>query len=171
MFDSLSEGLQGAIKSLSGKGRLTEANMREGLQSVEQSLIEADVSYDVVQRFMGNVTEQALGEKVLLSLDPSQQVIGIVRDELIQILGGEESEPVLDQPVNIVMLCGLQGSGKTTTAGKLARLLREEGHKPMLVAADLQRAAAIEQLQTLGKQLDIPVYSEAGSTDPVKVCP
>jgi len=170
MFDSLSEGLQGAIKSLSGKGRLTEANMREGLQSVEQSLIEADVSYDVVQRFMGNVTEQALGEKVLLSLDPSQQVIGIVRDELIQILGGEESEPVLDQPVNIVMLCGLQGSGKTTTAGKLARLLREEGHKPMLVAADLQRAAAIEQLQTLGKQLDIPVYSEAGSTDPVKVC-
>lgn len=170
MFDSLSEGLQGAIKSLSGKGRLTEANMREGLQSVEQSLIEADVSYDVVQRFMGNVTEQALGEKVLLSLDPSQQVIGIVRDELIQILGGEESEPVLDQPVNIVMLCGLQGSGKTTTAGKLARLLRDEGHKPMLVAADLQRAAAIEQLQTLGKQLDIPVYSEAGSTDPVKVC-
>ncbi len=170
MFDSLSEGLQGAIKSLSGKGRLTEANMREGLQSVEQSLIEADVSYDVVQRFMGNVTEQALGEKVLLSLDPSQQVIGIVRDELIQILGGEESEPVLDQPVNIVMLCGLQGSGKTTTTGKLARLLREEGHKPMLVAADLQRAAAIEQLQTLGKQLDIPVYSEAGSTDPVKVC-
>lgn len=170
MFDSLSEGLQGAIKSLSGKGRLTEANMREGLQSVEQSLIEADVSYDVVQRFMGNVTEQALGEKVLLSLDPSQQVIGIVRDELIQILGGEESEPVLDQPVNIVMLCGLQGSGKTTTAGKLARLLREEGHKPMLVAADLQRAAAIEQLQTLGKQLDIPVYSEAGATDPVKVC-
>jgi len=170
MFDSLSEGLQGAIKSLSGKGRLTEANMREGLQSVEQSLLEADVSYDVVQRFMGNLTEQALGEKVLLSLDPSQQVIGIVRDELIQILGGEESEPVLDQPVNIVMLCGLQGSGKTTTTGKLARLLRDEGHKPMLVAADLQRAAAIEQLQTLGKQLDIPVYSEEGSTDPVKVC-
>jgi signal recognition particle subunit SRP54 len=170
MFDSLSEGLQGAIKSLGGKGRLTEANMREGLQSVEQSLLEADVSYDVVQRFMGNVTEQALGEKVLLSLDPSQQVIGIVRDELIQILGGEESEPVLDQPVNIVMLCGLQGSGKTTTTGKLARLLREEGHKPMLVAADLQRAAAIEQLQTLGKQLDIPVYSEEDSTDPVKVC-
>ncbi|MDE0817830.1 MAG: signal recognition particle receptor subunit alpha, partial [Pirellulaceae bacterium] len=89
MFDSLSDGLQGAIKSLSGKGRLTEANMREGLQSVEQSLIEADVSYDVVQRFMGNVTTQALGEKVLLSLDPSEQVIGIVRDELIQILGGE----------------------------------------------------------------------------------
>ena len=170
MFDSLSDGLQGAIKSLSGKGRLTEANMREGLQSVEQSLIEADVSYDVVQRFMGNVTTQALGEKVLLSLDPSEQVIGIVRDELIQILGGEESEPVLDQPVNIVMLCGLQGSGKTTTTGKLARLLREVGHKPMLVAADLQRAAAIEQLQTLGEQLDIPVYSEEDSTDPVKVC-
>jgi signal recognition particle subunit SRP54 len=170
MFDSLSEGLQGAIKSLGGKGRLTEANMREGLQSVEQSLLEADVSYDVVQRFMGNVTTQALGEKVLLSLDPSEQVIGIVRDELIQILGGEESEPILDQPVNIVMLCGLQGSGKTTTTGKLARLLREEGHKPMLVAADLQRAAAIEQLQTLGEQLDIPVYSEEDSTDPVKVC-
>ena len=170
MFERLSEGLQGAIKSLSGKGRLTEANMREGLKEVEQSLLEADVSYDVVQSFMGNVTEKALGEKVLLSLDPSEQVIGIVRDELIEILGVEDSALSLDRDVNIIMLCGLQGSGKTTTTGKLARLIRESGGKPMLVAADLQRAAAVQQLHVLGEQLDIPVYSEADSTDPVKVC-
>jgi signal recognition particle subunit SRP54 len=131
MFERLSEGLQGAIKSLSGKGRLTEANMREGLKEVEQSLLEADVSYDVVQSFMGNVTEKALGEKVLLSLDPSEQVIGIVRDELIQILGVEDSALSLDRDVNIIMLCGLQGSGKTTTTGKLARLIRESGGKPI----------------------------------------
>ena len=146
MFDRLSEGLQGAIKSLSGKGRLTEANMREGLKEVEQSLLEADVSYDVVQSFMDNVTEKALGEKVLLSLDPSEQVIGIVRDELIEILGVEDSALSLDRDVNIIMLCGLQGSGKTTTTGKLARLIRESGGNPMLVAADLQRAAAVQQL-------------------------
>ena len=149
MFDRLSEGLQGAIKSLSGKGRLTEANMREGLKQVEQSLLEADVSYDVVQAFMANVTEQALGEKVLLSLDPSEQVIGIVRDELVEILGKEDSALSLDHDVNVIMLCGLQGSGKTTTTGKLARLIRESGGKPMLVAADLQRAAAVQQLHVL----------------------
>ena len=170
MFERLSEGLQGAIKSLSGKGRLTEANMREGLKEVEQSLLEADVSYDVVQSFMDNVTEKALGEKVLLSLDPSEQVIGIVRDELIEILGVEDSALSLDRDVNIIMLCGLQGSGKTTTTGKLARLIRESGGNPMLVAADLQRAAAVQQLHVLGDQLGIPVYSEADSTDPVKVC-
>ena len=170
MFDRLSEGLQGAIKSLGGKGRLTEANMREGLKQVEQSLLEADVSYDVVQSFMANVTEQALGEKVLLSLDPSEQVIGIVRDELVEILGKEDSALSLDHDVNVIMLCGLQGSGKTTTTGKLARLIRESGGKPMLVAADLQRAAAVQQLHVLGEQLGIPVYSEADSTDPVKVC-
>ena len=166
MFERLSEGLQDAIKSLSGKGRLTEANMREGLKQVEQSLLEADVSYDVVQSFMDNVTEKALGEKVLLSLDPSEQVIGIVRDELIEILGTEDSALSLDHDVNIIMLCGLQGSGKTTTTGKLARLIRESGGNPMLVAADLQRAAAVQQLH----ELDIPVYSEVDSTDPVKVC-
>lgn len=170
MFERLSEGLQGAIKSLSGKGRLTEANMREGLKQVEQSLLEADVSYDVVQSFMDNITEKALGEKVLLSLDPSEQVIGIVRDELIDTLGTEDSALSLDHDVNIIMLCGLQGSGKTTTTGKLARLIRESGGNPMLVAADLQRAAAVQQLHVLGEQLDIPVYSEAESTDPVKVC-
>ena len=146
MFERLSEGLQGAIKSLSGKGRLTEANMREGLKEVEQSLLEADVSYDVVQSFMDNITEKALGEKVLLSLDPSEQVIGIVRDELIDTLGTEDSALSLDHDVNIIMLCGLQGSGKTTTTGKLARLIRESGGNPMLVAADLQRAAAVQQL-------------------------
>ena len=120
MFERLSEGLQGAIKSLSGKGRLTEANMREGLKEVEQSLLEADVSYDVVQSFMDNVTEKALGEKVLLSLDPSEQVIGIVRDELIDTLGTEDSALSLDHDVNIIMLCGLQGSGKTTTTGTVS---------------------------------------------------
>lgn len=170
MFESLQDGLKAALKTLRGKGKLTEANMREGLALVEQSLLEADVSYTVVKDFMAEVTAKALGEKVLLSLDPSQQLVGIVHQELIQLLGPVDPSLHLKGETTVIMLCGLQGSGKTTTCGKLARLLLDNKVKPLLVAADLQRPAAIEQLHVIGQQLGVPVYSEPGAQDPVKVC-
>ncbi len=170
MFESLQDGLKSAFKSLRGKGKLTEGNMRDGLGLVEQSLLEADVSYSVVKEFMSHVTERAMGEKVLLALDPSQQLVGIVHDELIQLLGPVDSSLHLKKETNVLMLCGLQGSGKTTTCGKLARMLLDHNVKPMLVAADLQRPAAIEQLHVIGQQIGVPVYSEQGAKDPVKVC-
>jgi signal recognition particle subunit SRP54 len=171
MFESLSEGLQSAFKSLRGKGKLTESNMRDGLQLVEQAMLEADVSYAVVQDFMEQVSQRALGQKVLLSLKPQEELIRIVYEQLVEILGPVDySIPLKKDAVTVLMLCGLQGSGKTTTCGKLAQLLKEQKAAPFLVAADLQRPAAIEQLHTLGRQLDIPVYSELGQSDPVKVC-
>ncbi len=171
MFESLSDGLQSAFKSIRGKGKLTEANMRDGLQMVEQAMLEADVSYSVVQDFMGQVSERALGQKVLLALKPHEELVRIVHEELVQILGPVDvSIPIKKDDVTILMMCGLQGSGKTTTCGKLAQLLKEQKAQPFLVAADLQRPAAIEQLHTLGRQLDVPVYSEPGEKDPVKVC-
>lgn len=171
MFESLQEGLQSAFKSLRGKGKLTEANMRDGLQLVEQAMIEADVSYSVIQEFMGHVTEQAVGQKVLLSLKPQEELINIVYEQLVNILGPVDiSIPLKKDGVTILMMCGLQGSGKTTTCGKLAQLLKEQKIKAMLVAADLQRPAAIEQLHVIGRQLDVPVYSDLSSKDPVKVC-
>ena len=170
MFDSLQDGLKSAFKSIRGQGRLTEANMRDGLKMVENSLLEADVSIDVVRSFMERVTEQALGEKVLLSLRPSEQVAGIVREELIGLLGPVETEFKLNKPVNIIMMCGLQGSGKTTTCGKLGRLLQRNKITPLLAAADLQRPAAIDQLHVIGDQLNLPVYSNREEKDPVKVC-
>jgi signal recognition particle subunit SRP54 len=170
MFESLQTGLQSAWKSLTGKARLSEANMRDGLAIVEQSLLDADVSYSVVQELMGRISEKALGEKVLNALNPTQHFVGIVRDELIGILGPVDPSLHLKNDTNVFMLCGLQGSGKTTTCGKLSRLILESKVKPMMVAADLQRPAAIEQLHVIGRQLDVPVYSEPGATDPVKVC-
>ena len=170
MFESLQDGIQSALKSLRGKGKLSEGNMRDALGLVEKSLLEADVSYEVVQAFMSQVSERAMGQRVLLSLDPSQEVIGIVRDELINILGPVDPSLHLRGELTTVMLCGLQGSGKTTTCGKLAQMLLNNKVKPMLVAADLQRPAAIDQLHVLGEQLGVPVYSEIGAKDPVKVC-
>lgn len=171
MFESLSEGLQSAFKSVRGKGKLTEANMRDGLRMVEEAMLEADVSYSVVQDFMSHVSERALGQRVLLSLKPHEELIRIVHEQLIDILGPVDvSIPIRKDRVTILMMCGLQGSGKTTTCGKLAMLLKEQKVRPFLVAADLQRPAAIEQLHTLGRQLDVPVYSELGQSDPVKIC-
>lgn len=171
MFDSLSDGLQSAFKSLRGKGKLTEGNMREGLEIVQRSLLEADVSYPVVQSFMGQVTERAMGKKVLLSLRPEEELVRIVHDELVSILGPVDPSIHLkkDGPT-VIMLCGLQGSGKTTTCGKLSQLLIEQKITPTLVAADLQRPAAIEQLKVIGEQLGVPVYSEPGNKNPVEVC-
>jgi signal recognition particle subunit SRP54 len=163
--------MRAALKTLTGKARLTEANMREGLRLVEQSLLEADVSYEVVQSFMERVTAEAVGEKVLQSLDPSQQVVGIVHQQLIELLGPVDASLPLRSDITVFMLCGLQGSGKTTTTGKLAKLIQQDTDKRvMLVAADLQRPAAIQQLHVLGEQLGIAVYSDPGTKDPVKVC-
>ncbi|MGE3780465.1 MAG: signal recognition particle protein, partial [Pirellulaceae bacterium] len=170
MFESLQDGIRSALKSLRGKGKLTEANMRDGLKLVEQSMLEADVNYDVVQAFMGRVMEKALGRRVLLSLDPSEEVIGIVRDELIQLLGPVDPSLHLRGELTVLMLCGLQGSGKTTTCGKLAKLLLNNKVTPMLVAADLQRPAAIDQLCVLGEQLGVPVFADKSAKDPVQLC-
>ncbi len=171
MFDSLQTSLRSAFKTLTGKGRLTESNMRDGLKLVEQSLLEADVSISVIRDFMDSVTQKALGEKVLLSLKPHEQLVGIVNQELINLLGPvDHSIPLRQGATTVIMMCGLQGSGKTTTCGKLAKLLLQEKIKPMLVAADLQRPAAIQQLRVLGDSLGVPVYWEEGQQDPVKVC-
>ncbi len=170
MFDSLRDGLKGAFKSIGGKGSLTEGNMRDAMKLVEQSLLDADVSFDVVKKFMASVTEKSLGQKVLLSLNPGEEVVRIVNEELIDLLGPVGEGLDLNQDVNIIMMCGLQGAGKTTTCGKLAKFFQRNKIQPMMVAADLQRPAAIEQLHTLGRQLEIPVYSEEGQKDPVAVC-
>jgi signal recognition particle subunit SRP54 len=171
MFDSLSEGIQSAVKTIRGKGKLTEANMREGLQMVEQAMLDADVSYEVVQDFMEQVSQRALGQRVLLSLKPHEELVKIVYEQLVEILGPVDlSIPVKQDDVTILMMCGLQGAGKTTTCGKLAQLLKEQKATPFMVAADLQRPAAIEQLHTIGRQLGVPVYSDLEQKNPVLVC-
>ena len=170
MFESLQENLSQAIRSIRGRGKLTETNMRDGLKLVQQALLEADASFPVVKEFMGRVTEQAIGEKVLKLLDPTKQLIDIVNQELINLMGPVDHSLHLKQPLSILMLCGLQGSGKTTSCGKLAKMLQQNGKKPMMVAADLQRPAAIHQLQVLGDRLSVPVYTEIESQDPVAVC-
>jgi len=170
MFESLSGNLTSALKTLRGRGKLTEANMREGLELVRNALLEADVSLPVVKDFMASVSEQAAGERVMKSLDPSQQLVGIVHQELIELMGPVDHSLHLRGDVTILMLCGLQGSGKTTTCGKLGRMIKQSGRSPMLVAADLQRPAAINQLQVLGEQLGLPVFADTSATDPVKLC-
>jgi signal recognition particle subunit SRP54 len=170
MFESLQQGLSSAFKALSGRGRLTEGNMRDGLKVVQQALLEADVSFPVVKEFMGRVTEQAVGERVLSSLNPTQQLVGIVYHELAGLMGPVDHSLHLRGDVTTLMMCGLQGSGKTTTCGKLATLIKQRGKTPLLVAADLQRPAAIDQLHVIGEQVGVPVYSDRASQDPVKVC-
>ncbi len=170
MFEGIQRGLKEALKRLSGRGRITEANVREGLQEVRKALLDADVNYTVAQEFIARVTQRAIGQEVLRTLDPSEQIVKIVYDELVALMGPVDSRIrfAKDRPT-VLMLCGLQGQGKTTTAGKLALTLKGQGRKPLLVAADLQRPAAVEQLKVLGDQIGVPVYSETGST-PVDVC-
>ena len=171
MFDNLSNSLTSAINSLRGRGKLTESNMREGLGDVRTALLEADVAYDVVEEFLDRVSVDAIGSKVLDALDPAQQLIGVVHRELVNLMGPVNHEiPFRSDGTTILMLCGLQGSGKTTTCGKLAHRLKEQGQSVMLVAADLQRPAAIEQLSVLGEQLGIPVHTPHDQSDPVAVC-
>ena len=169
-FEGLSAKLQEVTRKLRGKARITESDLKEMLREVKLALLEADVNYAIVKQFINTIQEKALGQDVLKSLTPGQQVIKIVRDELVELLGGTESKiNFTPNPPTIIMLVGLQGSGKTTTAGKLANLLRKEGKKPLLVACDVYRPAAIKQLQVVGKQLNIPVYANENSKDVVKI--
>ena len=159
-FDGLSSRLQEITRKLRGKARITEDDLKEVLRDVKLALLEADVNYRIVKEFIKVIEEKALGQDVLKSLTPGQQVVKIVKDELVSLLGGEESKINFSpNPPSVIMLVGLQGSGKTTTAGKLANIIRKQGKKPLLVACDVYRPAAIKQLQVVGKQLDIPVYA------------
>src|SRR5437660_10855171 len=178
MFETIQRGLSDALKKLRGRGRLTEANVRDGLQEVRKALLDADVNFTVANEFIRRVTEKSLGQAVLRTIDPSEQIVRIVYEELVNLMGPVDHNFhfAKDRPT-IIMLCGLQGSGKTTTAGKLALTLRERNRKPLLVAADLQRPAAVDQLKVLGEQIKVPVYSEEAHADasarkpsPLDVC-
>src|SRR5437667_4960961 len=170
MLEGIQRGLSDALKKLRGRGRLTEANIRDGVGEVRRALLDADVNFTVVDEFIKRVTEKSLGKEVLQRVDPSEQIVRIVYEELVQLMGPVDHNFhfAKDRPT-VLMLCGLQGSGKTTTAAKLALTLRERGRKPLLVAADLQRPAAVDQLKILGEQIKVPVYSETSST-PLDVC-
>ena len=168
IFEGLSDRLQSVFQKMRGRGKLTEADVNEAMREVRLALLEADVNFKVVKDFIGRVKEKAIGEEVLASLTPVQHVIKIVHDELTELMGGTQSKlMVASKPPTIIMLVGLQGAGKTTTAGKLANLLRKEKKfKPLLVACDVYRPAAVKQLQVLGEQLDIPVYAVDGNINP-----
>jgi signal recognition particle subunit SRP54 len=170
MFENLSDRLESAFKKLRGHGRLTEENIQEAMGEVRTALLEADVNFNVVKEFIATVTQKAIGREVLTSLSPGQQVVKIVHDELVELLGSQAQPLKLDgrQPVTI-MLAGLQGSGKTTTAAKLARQLKEKGRKPLLVPADVYRPAAIEQLHVLGDQVGVPVFASSTDQKPVDI--
>jgi signal recognition particle subunit SRP54 len=171
MFESLSDRLNDTFKKLRGQARLTEANIQEAMGEVRQALLEADVNFKVVKEFIASATEKAVGLDVLGSLAPGQQVIKVVHQHLLELLGGAATGLNLGgSPPVAIMLVGLQGSGKTTTAGKLARLLQKQGRRPYLVPADVYRPAAIEQLQVLGRNLSLPVHPSQSGQDPVEIC-
>ena len=168
-FESLSDKLNAAFKKLRGKGRLSEADVKEAMREVRLALLEADVSYKVVKDFVKTATERAVGADVLESLSPAQMVIKIVNEELIRLMGSESQKlNISSRSPSVVMLVGLQGAGKTTNGAKLAALMRKQGKRPLLVACDVYRPAAIQQLETVGRQLDIPVF-QMGQGDPVQI--
>src|SRR5882762_10001907 len=160
MFSQLSDKLQDIFKDLRGRGTISESNIDDALRQVRLALLEADVDFQVAKKFIARVKEKALGEAVLRSVTPGQQIVKIFYDELTALLGGDAAPLNLDKPGKILIV-GLNGSGKTTSSAKLARLLKKQGHSPVLIACDLQRPAAIEQLATLGKQIEVPVYAPA----------
>lgn len=165
-FEGLSSRLQSITRKFGGKVRVTEQDLKDMLREVKLALLEADVNYKIVKDFITVIQEKALGQDVLKSLTPGQQIVKIVKDELVELLGGTESKiNFTPNPPTVIMLVGLQGSGKTTTAGKLANLLRKQGKNPLLVACDVYRPAAIKQLQVVGKQLNIPVFANEASKD------
>ncbi len=171
MFENLSDKLESVFKKLRGHGKLNEANIEEGLKEVRMALLEADVHYRVVKSFVEGVRTRALGQEVLASLTPGQQVVKIVNDQLTELMGSRhEALNLAGTPPAAVMLVGLQGSGKTTTAGKLAAQLRKAGRRPFLVPADVYRPAAIDQLKTLANQLAVPVFPSTTDQDPVRIC-
>ncbi len=169
-FEGLSSRLQEITRKIKGEARITESNMKDMLREVKLALLEADVNYKIVKEFIASVQEKALGQDVLKSLKPGEQVVKIVRDELTELLGGTDSKiNISSNPPTIIMLVGLQGAGKTTFAGKLANYLRKNGKKPIMVACDIYRPAAIKQLQVVGASLNIPVYAEENNKDAVGI--
>ena len=169
-FENLSNKLQEVFKQLRGKGKLTEADVKAAMREVKIALLEADVNFKIVKRFINNVTERAIGSEVMESLTPGQQVIKIVNEELIELMGSTQSKLAFaNHPPTVYMMVGLQGAGKTTTSGKLAGLLRKQGKKPLLVACDVYRPAAIKQLQVVGKTYDIPVFEMGDKVSPVEI--
>ena len=168
-FEGLSERLEAAFKNLKSKGSLTEADVRSAMREVRMALLEADVNYKVAKDFTNTVTEKAIGEKVMESLTPSQMVIKIVKEELVSLMGGTKSRlAYASHPPTVVLMCGLQGSGKTTHCAKLANMLKKDNHRPLLVACDIYRPAAIKQLQVVGEQVGAPVF-EKGQANPVEI--
>lgn len=169
-FEGLSSRLQEITRKIKGEARITESNMKDMLREVKLALLEADVNYKIVKEFIASVQEKALGQDVLKSLKPGEQVVKIVRDELTELLGGTDSKiNISSNPPTVIMLVGLQGAGKTTFAGKLANYLRKNGKKPIMVACDIYRPAAIKQLQVVGASLNIPVYAEENNKDAVGI--
>ena len=169
-FEGISSKLQEITRKFKGKARITESDLKEMLREVKLALLEADVNYKIVKEFVNTIQEKAIGQDVLKSLTPGQQVIKIVKDELVELLGGTDSKiNFTPNPPTVIMLVGLQGSGKTTTAGKLANIIRKQGKKPLLVACDVYRPAAIKQLQVVGASLNIPVYSNESTKDVVQI--
>ena len=170
-FEGLADRLQNTMAKIRGKGKVSEADVKEMMREVRLALLEADVNFKVVKDFIKRISERAVGQEVMKSLTPGQQVIKVVKEELTVLMGGEQSKiAVSNRPPTVIMMVGLQGAGKTTTTGKLANLLRKKyNRKPMLVAADIYRPAAIKQLETLGKQLDMPVFSLGDQVSPVEI--
>ena len=169
-FEGLAEKLGAAFKNLKSKGRLTEADVKSAMREIRLALLEADVNYKVAKEFTNKVMERAVGTEVMESLTPAQMVVKIVDEELTALMGGEQARlNMASKPPTVFMLCGLQGAGKTTHAGKLAAMLKKEGHRPMLVACDIYRPAAIKQLQVVGSSAGVPVF-EQGAEKPVKIC-
>ena len=172
MFDALSDKLQKTFRNLRGLGKISESNVAESLREVRMALLDADVNFKVAKQFIARVKDKALGEEVIASIQPGQQIVKIINDEMIGLLGTERSNLDLprgfDQPLNL-MMCGLHGSGKTTSSGKLARLLTTEGRKPLLVGADVYRPAAMDQIETLAKQLDLPCFLMRDEQDVLKI--
>ena len=167
-FEGLTDKLQNAFQKLKGKGKLTEADVKEVMREVRMALLEADVNYLVVKDFIKRATERCIGQETLESLSPQQQIIKIVNEELTAVMGGTNAKLTFSSsPITVYMLCGLQGAGKTTMAGKLGAYLKKQGKKPLLAACDIYRPAAIKQLQVVGSQVDVPVF-EHGTQDPVK---
>lgn len=170
MFENLSERLERSFKLIKGEGRITEINVAETLKDVRKALLDADVNYKIAKSFTDTVKQKALGQNVLSSIKPGQMLVKIVHDELIDLMGGQSEEINIRQTPSVVLISGLQGSGKTTFSGKLAHFLKnKKGRNPLLVACDVYRPAAIEQLKILGSQIDVPVYSEENNPEPVKI--
>src|SRR5580698_3100315 len=169
MFDSLSSKLQNAFRNLRGLGKISESNVTESLREVRMALLEADVNFKVARDFIERVKTKSIGAEVVQSVQPGQQIVKIINDELVNLLGSQNAGLNLTGSPSSIMMVGLHGSGKTTSSGKLARLLQKQGRQPLLVAADVYRPAAMDQLETLGKQIGIPVFVKRGETDVLQI--